>query len=91
MTLETLITFLAIENNNINNYIVTFEKRVTLTKIHMIPQIIISSQTTVVKEVLNETKEKNTCLYQSFIHHPSRSTSTPERISVVERYIVYTS
>ena len=29
MTLETLITFLTIENNNMNNYIVTFEHRVT--------------------------------------------------------------
>ena len=31
MTLETLITFLTIENNNINNYIVTFEYRVMAT------------------------------------------------------------
>ena len=31
MTLETLIIFLTIENNNINNYIVTFEKRVMVT------------------------------------------------------------
>ena len=31
MTLETLITFLTIENNNINNYIVTFEYRVMVT------------------------------------------------------------
>ena len=28
MTLETLITFLTIENNNMDNYIVTFEQRV---------------------------------------------------------------
>ena len=27
LTLETLIIFLTIENNNINNYIVTFEKK----------------------------------------------------------------
>ena len=31
MTLETLITFLTIENNNMNNYIVTFEYRVMVT------------------------------------------------------------
>ena len=31
MTLETLTTFLTIENNNINNYIVTFEYRVMVT------------------------------------------------------------
>ena len=31
MTLETLITFLTIENNNINNYIVTFDYRVMVT------------------------------------------------------------
>ena len=30
-TLETLITFLTIENNNMNNYIVTFEYRVMVT------------------------------------------------------------
>ena len=28
---ETLITFLTIENNNMNNYIVTFEYRVMVT------------------------------------------------------------
>ena len=31
MTLETLITFLTIENNNMDNYIVTFEYRVMVT------------------------------------------------------------
>ena len=31
MTLETLITILTIENNNMNNYIVTFEYRVMVT------------------------------------------------------------
>ena len=31
MTLETLITFLTIENNNMNNDIVTFEYRVMVT------------------------------------------------------------
>ena len=31
MALETLITFLTIENNNMNNYIVTFEYRVMVT------------------------------------------------------------
>ena len=31
MTFETLITFLTIENNNKNNYIVTFEYRVMVT------------------------------------------------------------
>ena len=31
LTLETLITFLTIENNNMNNYIVTFEYRVMVT------------------------------------------------------------
>ena len=31
MTLETLITFLKIENNNMNSYIVTFEYRVMVT------------------------------------------------------------
>ena len=31
LTLETLITFLLIENNNMNNYIVTFEYRVVVT------------------------------------------------------------
>ena len=31
LTLETLITFLTIVNNNINNYIVTFEYRVMVT------------------------------------------------------------
>ena len=31
LTLETLITFLTIEKNNINNYIVNFEKRVMVT------------------------------------------------------------
>ena len=31
LTLEALITFLTIENNNINNYIVTFEYRVMVT------------------------------------------------------------
>ena len=31
LTLETPITFLTIENNNINNYIVTFEYRVMVT------------------------------------------------------------
>ena len=31
MTLETLITFLTIENNNMKNYIVTFEYRVMVT------------------------------------------------------------
>ena len=31
MTLETLITLLTIENNNMNNYIVTFEYRVMVT------------------------------------------------------------
>ena len=31
MTLETLIIFLTIENNNMNNYIVTFEQRVMVT------------------------------------------------------------
>ena len=31
LTLETLITLLAIENNNINNNFVTFEERVTGT------------------------------------------------------------
>ena len=31
MTLETLITFLTIENNNMNNYLVTLEYRVMVT------------------------------------------------------------
>ena len=31
MTLETLITFLTIENNNMDNYIVIFEYRVMVT------------------------------------------------------------
>ena len=31
LTLETLITFLTIENNNMNKYIVTFEYRVMVT------------------------------------------------------------
>ena len=31
MTLETLIAFLTIEINNMDNYIVTFEKRVMVT------------------------------------------------------------
>ena len=31
MTLETLLAFLTIENNNMDNYIVTFEKRVMVT------------------------------------------------------------
>ena len=31
MTLETLITFLKIENNNMNNHIVTFAYRVMVT------------------------------------------------------------
>ena len=31
MPLETLITFLTIENNNMDNYIETFEKRVMVT------------------------------------------------------------
>ena len=31
MTLETLITFLTIENNNMDYYIVTFELRVMVT------------------------------------------------------------
>ena len=31
MTLETLIAFLTIENNNMDNYIVTFEQRVMVT------------------------------------------------------------
>ena len=31
LTLETLITFLTIENNNMNNYIVTFEYRLMVT------------------------------------------------------------
>ena len=33
MTLETLIAFLTIENNNMDNYIVTFEQRVMVTAI----------------------------------------------------------
>ena len=31
LILETLVTFLTIENNNMNNYIVTFEYRVMVT------------------------------------------------------------
>ena len=31
MTLETLSTFLTMENNNMDNYLVTFEKRVMVT------------------------------------------------------------
>ena len=37
MTLETLLTFLTIENNNMNNYIKTFEYRVMVTAYAILP------------------------------------------------------
>ena len=41
MTLETLITFLTIENNNMNNYIVTFEYRVMVTAFAILAMFIV--------------------------------------------------
>ena len=41
ITLKTLITFLTIENNNMNNYIVTFEYRVMVTAFAILAMFVV--------------------------------------------------
>ena len=49
MTLETLVTFLTIENNNMNNYIVTFEYRVMVTAFAILAMFVVTEVQAVAK------------------------------------------
>ena len=58
MTLETLITFLTIENNNMHNYIVTFEYRVMVTAFAILAMFSPKRTWKILKNVQNPKQKK---------------------------------